>query len=155
MWFIHNLMSLLQVLFDFVSDPLSDLKWKEVKRAALHEMVEYVTTNRNVLTEAVYPEIVAMFSVNLFRALPPSTNPNGAEVRRRDITAWHFLQCPKKSCNKWQFTSNDKITNSTLNKTIFSSSILRRTSRRWRPRGPTSSSCTNSSSGCSNPPTFR
>ena len=104
MWFIHNLMSLLQVLFDFVSDPLSDLKWKEVKRAALREMVEYVTTNRNVLTEAVYPEIVAMFSVNLFRALPPSTNPNGAEVRRRDITSWHFLQCPQKSCNKWQFT---------------------------------------------------
>ena len=54
-------------------------------------MVEYVTTNRNVLTEAVYPEIVAMFSVNLFRALPPSTNPNGAEVHRRmDI---HNLMC--------------------------------------------------------------
>ena len=46
-----------QVLFDFVSDPLSDLKWKEVKRAALHEMVEYVTNNRGVLTEAVYPEV--------------------------------------------------------------------------------------------------
>ena len=55
----------------------------QVKRAALHEMVEYVTTNRNVLTESVYPEIVAMFSVNLFRALPPSTNPNGAEVGRK------------------------------------------------------------------------
>ena len=46
-----------QVLFDFVSDPLSDLKWKEVKRAALHEMVEYVTNNRGVLTENVYPEV--------------------------------------------------------------------------------------------------
>ena len=55
-----------------------------MKRAALHEMVEYVTTNRNVLTESVYPEIVAMFSVNLFRALPPSTNPNGAEVGKKD-----------------------------------------------------------------------
>ena len=54
-----------------------------MKRAALHEMVEYVTTNRNVLTESVYPEIVAMFSVNLFRALPPSTNPNGAEVGKK------------------------------------------------------------------------
>ena len=29
----------------------------QVKRAALHEMVEYVTSNRNVLTEAVYPEV--------------------------------------------------------------------------------------------------
>ena len=46
------------VLFDFVSDPLSDLKWKEVKRAALQEMVEYVTQNRAVLTEPVYPEVI-------------------------------------------------------------------------------------------------
>lgn len=45
------------VLFDFVSDPLSDLKWKEVKRAALQEMVEYVVQNRGVLTEPVYPEV--------------------------------------------------------------------------------------------------
>ena len=64
----------------------------QVKRAALHEMVEYVTTNRNVLTESVYPEIVAMFSVNLFRALPPSTNPNGAEVgRKKDDLQLLFL----------------------------------------------------------------
>ena len=48
------------VLFDFVTDPLSDLKWKEVKRAALHEMVEYVTTQRGVITEAIYPEAVRM-----------------------------------------------------------------------------------------------
>ncbi len=47
-----------QVLFDFIADPLSDLKWKEVKRAALAEMVEYVTNNRGVLTEAVYPEVL-------------------------------------------------------------------------------------------------
>lgn len=86
-----------QVLFDFIADPLSDLKWKEVKRAALHEMVEYVTNNRGVLTEAVYPEIVVMFSVNLFRALPPSTNPNGAEFDPEEDeptleAAWPHLQ---------------------------------------------------------------
>lgn len=67
------------VLFDFVQDPLSDLKWKEVKRAALNEMVEYVTQSRNVVTEAIYPEAVKMFSINLFRTLPPSSNPSGAE----------------------------------------------------------------------------
>jgi len=86
-----------QVLFDFIADPLSDLKWKEVKRAALHEMVEYVTNNRGVLTESVYPEIVVMFSVNLFRALPPSTNPNGAEFDPEEDeptleAAWPHLQ---------------------------------------------------------------
>ena len=48
------------VLFDFVQDPLSDLKWKEVKRAALNEMVEYVTQNRGVITEAIYPEAITM-----------------------------------------------------------------------------------------------
>lgn len=48
------------VLFDFVQDPLSDLKWKEVKRAALNEMVEYISTNRGVITDAIYPEMVSM-----------------------------------------------------------------------------------------------
>lgn len=48
------------VLFDFVADPLSDLKWKEVKRGALLEMVEYVTSQRGIITEAIYPEAVNM-----------------------------------------------------------------------------------------------
>lgn len=65
------------MIFDFITDPLSDLKWKEVKRAALNEMVEYVTTQRQVITEPVYPEVVQMFAVNLFRTLPPSSNPSG------------------------------------------------------------------------------
>ncbi|KAK6635219.1 Serine/threonine-protein phosphatase 2A 56 kDa regulatory subunit gamma isoform [Polyplax serrata] len=85
------------VLFDFVTDPLSDLKWKEVKRAALHEMVEYVTTQRGVITEAIYPEAVHMFAVNLFRTLPPSSNPNGAEFDPEEDeptleAAWPHLQ---------------------------------------------------------------
>lgn len=66
------------MIFDFITDPLSDLKWKEVKRAALNEMVEYVTTQRQVITEPVYPEVVQMFAVNLFRTLPPSSNPSGS-----------------------------------------------------------------------------
>ncbi|XP_046402719.1 serine/threonine-protein phosphatase 2A 56 kDa regulatory subunit gamma isoform-like isoform X2 [Ischnura elegans] len=85
------------VLFDFVSDPLSDLKWKEVKRAALHEMVEFVTSQRGVITEAIYPEAVNMFAVNLFRTLPPSSNPNGAEFDPEEDeptleAAWPHLQ---------------------------------------------------------------
>lgn len=51
------------VLFDFASDPLSDLKWKEVKRATLHEMVEYVSSQqKGALTEGIYPEAVNMVS---------------------------------------------------------------------------------------------
>uniref|UniRef100_A0A2I3GXQ7 Serine/threonine-protein phosphatase 2A 56 kDa regulatory subunit n=1 Tax=Nomascus leucogenys TaxID=61853 RepID=A0A2I3GXQ7_NOMLE len=67
------------VFFDFVSDPLSDLKWKEVKRTAVSEMVEYITHNWNVITEPIYPEVVHMFAVNMFRTLLPSSNPTGAE----------------------------------------------------------------------------
>lgn len=51
------------VLFDFVSDPLSDLKYKEVKRAGLNEMVEYITHNSDVVTESIYPEAVIMVRV--------------------------------------------------------------------------------------------
>ncbi|MCL4121107.1 UNVERIFIED_CONTAM: hypothetical protein GTU68_033754 [Idotea baltica] len=85
------------VLFDFVSDPLSDLKWKEVKRSALNEMVEYVTTQRNVITEAIYPEVVHMFAINLFRTLPPSSNPSAAEFDPEEDeptleAAWPHLQ---------------------------------------------------------------
>ena len=50
------------MLFDFVQDPLSDLKWKEVKRAGLNEMVEFVTQNRGVITDAIYPEAIHMVS---------------------------------------------------------------------------------------------
>ncbi|XP_034961696.1 serine/threonine-protein phosphatase 2A 56 kDa regulatory subunit gamma isoform isoform X4 [Zootoca vivipara] len=85
------------VLFDFISDPLSDLKWKEVKRAALSEMVEYITHNRNVITEPIYPEVVHMFAVNMFRTLPPSSNPTGAEFDPEEDeptleAAWPHLQ---------------------------------------------------------------
>ncbi|XP_008550356.1 serine/threonine-protein phosphatase 2A 56 kDa regulatory subunit gamma isoform isoform X1 [Microplitis demolitor] len=85
------------VLFDFESDPLSDLKWKEVKRGALLEMVEYVTKNKGVITEVIYPEAVNMFAVNLFRTLPPSSNPNGAEFDPEEDeptleAAWPHLQ---------------------------------------------------------------
>uniref|UniRef100_A0A8C6LVW9 Serine/threonine protein phosphatase 2A regulatory subunit n=1 Tax=Nothobranchius furzeri TaxID=105023 RepID=A0A8C6LVW9_NOTFU len=85
------------VLFDFVSDPLSDLKWKEVKRSALSEMVEYITHNRNVITEPIYPEVVHMFAVNMFRTLPPSSNPTGAEFDPEEDeptleAAWPHLQ---------------------------------------------------------------
>ncbi|CAH1111304.1 unnamed protein product [Psylliodes chrysocephalus] len=85
------------VLFDFATDPLSDLKWKEIKRTALQEMVEYVTTQKGVITDVIYAEAVNMFAENLFRTLPPSTNPNGAEFDPEEDeptleAAWPHLQ---------------------------------------------------------------
>uniref|UniRef100_A0A8C7XL60 Serine/threonine protein phosphatase 2A regulatory subunit n=1 Tax=Oryzias sinensis TaxID=183150 RepID=A0A8C7XL60_9TELE len=69
------------VLFDFVSDPLSDLKYKEVKRAGLNEMVEYITHNSEVLTEAIYPEAVIMLVYEFFLRFleSPDFQPNIAK----------------------------------------------------------------------------
>ncbi|XP_034130497.1 serine/threonine-protein phosphatase 2A 56 kDa regulatory subunit gamma isoform isoform X4 [Drosophila guanche] len=83
-------------LFDF-SEPLSDLKFKEVKRAALHEMVDFLTNQNGIITEIIYPEAINMFSVNLFRTLPPSSNPNGAEFDPEEDeptleSSWPHLQ---------------------------------------------------------------
>ncbi|XP_011306530.1 serine/threonine-protein phosphatase 2A 56 kDa regulatory subunit gamma isoform isoform X2 [Fopius arisanus] len=60
-------------------------------------MVEYVTKNKGVITESIYPEAVNMFAVNLFRTLPPSSNPNGAEFDPEEDeptleAAWPHLQ---------------------------------------------------------------
>uniref|UniRef100_A0A8C9GHE9 Protein phosphatase 2A regulatory B subunit n=1 Tax=Piliocolobus tephrosceles TaxID=591936 RepID=A0A8C9GHE9_9PRIM len=62
-------------MFDFL-DCVADLKGKEVKRAALNELVECVGSTRGVLIEPVYPDIIRMVStLNIFRTLPPSENP--------------------------------------------------------------------------------
>lgn len=85
------------VVFDFSNDPLSDLKYKEVKRAALNEMNEYMSSHRGFLTEAVYPVAVNMLSTNLFRSLSPPSNPAGAEYDPDEDeptleVAWPHLQ---------------------------------------------------------------
>jgi hypothetical protein len=48
-------------MFDF-TDPLNDLRGKEIKRLTLTELVEYVSNNRGVLTETVYPDLMKMVS---------------------------------------------------------------------------------------------
>ncbi|XP_031717384.1 serine/threonine-protein phosphatase 2A 56 kDa regulatory subunit alpha isoform isoform X1 [Anarrhichthys ocellatus] len=63
------------MLFDFL-DSVMDLKSKEIKRATLNELVDYVSTNRGVLVETTYPEITNMICTNIFRTLPPSDNPD-------------------------------------------------------------------------------
>ena len=75
------------VIFDFALDPLSDLKYKEVKRSTLNELVEYVTHNRSVLTDPIYPEAVQMVSV------PTSTCAVVCTcVRMYVYLVWHLLK---------------------------------------------------------------
>lgn len=64
------------VIFDF-NDATGDMKSKEIKRLALHELLDYVANNRQVITDAMYPRVVDMFSKNLFRPIPPPMNPQG------------------------------------------------------------------------------
>ncbi|OBZ75093.1 Serine/threonine-protein phosphatase 2A regulatory subunit delta isoform [Grifola frondosa] len=64
------------VLFDF-NDTNAELKGKQIKTQTLHEMLEYITTQRGVITENIYPEVVKMFATNLFRSIPPPVNPTG------------------------------------------------------------------------------
>ena len=61
-------------VFDFQTDPLSDLKWKEIKRAALNEMIDYITSNRGVITDSIYPEAVRMVRPLFFSSSSLSTN---------------------------------------------------------------------------------
>uniref|UniRef100_A0A8C4PWN0 Serine/threonine protein phosphatase 2A regulatory subunit n=1 Tax=Eptatretus burgeri TaxID=7764 RepID=A0A8C4PWN0_EPTBU len=62
------------VIFDFF-DSVSDVKGKEVKRAALNELLDHITSAHGVLSESIYPDIIRMVSSNIFRTLPPSENP--------------------------------------------------------------------------------
>lgn len=64
------------VVFDF-NDASADLKGKQIKAQTLHEMLDYITSQRGVITEQIYPEVVTMFSTNLFRSIPPPVNPTG------------------------------------------------------------------------------
>ncbi|XP_041038857.1 serine/threonine-protein phosphatase 2A 56 kDa regulatory subunit alpha isoform isoform X4 [Cetorhinus maximus] len=88
-------------------DSVSDLKSKEVKRATLNELVDFLTSNRGVLLEQAYPEIVKMITCNIFRTLPPSDNPDfdPEEDEPSLEAAWphmqlvyefflRFLECP-------------------------------------------------------------
>lgn len=65
-----------RVVFDF-NDASSDLEGKQIKSQTLHEMLEYITSQRGVITESIYPEVVSMFATNLFRSIPPQVNPTG------------------------------------------------------------------------------
>lgn len=58
--FIHKLQQC-AVVFDF-NDAGLDLQGKEIKGQTLHEMLEYITTQRGPIAEQIYPEVVSMVS---------------------------------------------------------------------------------------------
>ncbi|KAE9554333.1 hypothetical protein FO519_002443 [Halicephalobus sp. NKZ332] len=62
-----------QKIFDFY-DAVAQLKSKEIKRAALNELIDFITANQGAIVEPLYPEVIKMVSKNIFRVLPPSDN---------------------------------------------------------------------------------
>uniref|UniRef100_A0A1B0AK82 Serine/threonine protein phosphatase 2A regulatory subunit n=1 Tax=Glossina pallidipes TaxID=7398 RepID=A0A1B0AK82_GLOPL len=58
------------VLFHFET-PDIDSEGKKIKCNALKNIIHYLSYGRNVLTDAIYPEIVDMFACNIFHTLPP------------------------------------------------------------------------------------
>ncbi len=56
---------------------MSDLRAKEIKRAALNEVLDYVSNYKGVLSEPVYPEVVRMVSYT------------GTHLYRQEVTHTH------------------------------------------------------------------
>lgn len=83
------------VIFDFM-DPVIDLKSKEIKRACLNELVDYISVSKGCLSEPVYPEIIAMVSFNIFRTLSAldrsGDNDQGEDDEPTYEASWPHLQ---------------------------------------------------------------
>jgi hypothetical protein len=78
-------------------DPVLDLKSKEVKRACLNEIVDYITVTKGCLTESIYPEIISMVSLNIFRTLSALTDKTTGEGDQEEDeptyeASWPHLQ---------------------------------------------------------------
>lgn len=69
-------------MFDFL-DCVADLKGKEIKRAALNELVESVATSRGVLIEPLYPEAIKMVRVE-----EGARGGKGLKFRGQGIDKW-------------------------------------------------------------------
>ena len=84
------------IVFDFM-DPVTDLKSKEIKRACLNEIVDYISVTKSCLGEPVYPEIIAMVSFNIFRTLSTLAEKAGETDQGEDDeptyeASWPHLQ---------------------------------------------------------------
>lgn len=68
-------------LNDFSLNPLSDLEIKDAKVSILIELEDIVLDEPNLIApfESLYEELFRMFSANIFRPLPPSSNRNVPE----------------------------------------------------------------------------
>ncbi|KAL7112119.1 hypothetical protein ACP275_05G132300 [Erythranthe tilingii] len=93
--FISKL-SLCSVVFDF-TDPAKNIQEKELKRATLLELLEFVSENPPKFSEPAILASCKMCSINLFRVFPPNcrsriTTENDNEDEPIFDPAWPHLQ---------------------------------------------------------------
>ncbi|KAK4490937.1 hypothetical protein RD792_001657 [Penstemon davidsonii] len=95
--FISKL-SLCCVVFDF-TDPIKNIQEKELKRATLLELLDFVSQNPSKFSEPAVLASCKMCSINLFRVFPPnyrSSNTSSGEYDNDDEPtfdpAWSHLQ---------------------------------------------------------------
>ncbi|XP_068647404.1 serine/threonine protein phosphatase 2A 57 kDa regulatory subunit B' beta isoform-like isoform X2 [Aristolochia californica] len=68
-------LQLCSILFDF-SDTLKSVREKETKRQTLLELVDYIQSGSNKISEQIQEELICMLSINIFRCLPPASHEN-------------------------------------------------------------------------------
>lgn len=68
-------------VYDFTINPLGDLELKDSKVSILIELEDVVLDEPNLIVpfDSLYEELFRMFSANIFRSLPPSSNQNVPE----------------------------------------------------------------------------
>uniref|UniRef100_A0A6N2MTL4 Serine/threonine protein phosphatase 2A regulatory subunit n=1 Tax=Salix viminalis TaxID=40686 RepID=A0A6N2MTL4_SALVM len=95
--FIRKL-NLCCVVFDF-TEPMKNLKEKEIKRQTLQDLVEYVTSVSGKFSETAVQEVMKMVSANLFRTFTPQPRENkvvdGVDLEEDEPSmdsAWPHLQ---------------------------------------------------------------
>ncbi|XP_051129508.1 serine/threonine protein phosphatase 2A 57 kDa regulatory subunit B' kappa isoform-like [Andrographis paniculata] len=95
--FISKL-SLCCVVFDF-TDPVKNVQEKELKRATLLELLEFVSENPPKFSEPAILASCKMCSINLFRVFPPSCRSRASSLGENDNDdqptfdpAWPHLQ---------------------------------------------------------------
>lgn len=80
-------------LYDF-SDTVQALEAKEVKRATLNELIDFISSAADVLHDDVYPAVINVISGNIFRPLPPHDD-TAAEIEEHELNleaSWPHLQ---------------------------------------------------------------
>jgi serine/threonine-protein phosphatase 2A regulatory subunit B' len=89
----QNHLILTQQVFNF-NDPTANVEEKEAKRALLLGLVEHINSSKDVFTDNVFPDVIAMLSANLFRDLPSRGDGDGEGEDDEPVLepAWPHLQ---------------------------------------------------------------